>query len=107
MEHCWLQLRVLSGCGRNLPDKSSVEETESGDEGDGSSITGGEVTEAIKQLLGGWAPGVDEVRVEFLKALDNVGLSWLADFCNVMWSSGRYLWIGRQGLMIPSLRMWT
>ncbi|CAI5657068.1 unnamed protein product [Oreochromis niloticus] len=37
---------------------------------DESSIYGGEATEAVKKLLGGRAPGVDEVRTEFLKALD-------------------------------------
>ena len=31
----------------------------------------------VRKLLGGRAPGVDEVRPEFLKALDVVGLSWL------------------------------
>jgi len=30
-----------------------------------------------EDLLSGIAPGVDEVRTEFLKALDVVGLSWL------------------------------
>lgn len=32
-------------------------------------------------LLGGRAPGVDEIRPDFLKALDVVGLSWLARLC--------------------------
>lgn len=39
-----------------------------------SSISGHEVTEAAKELLGGRAPGVDEVHPEFLKPLDVVGL---------------------------------
>lgn len=44
---------------------------------DDSSIYGNEATEAVKKHLGGRAPGVDEVRTEFLKALDIIGLSWL------------------------------
>lgn len=32
------------------------------------------MTVAVKQLLGGRAPGVDEVGPDFLKALDVVGL---------------------------------
>ena len=39
-----------------------------------------------KKLLGGMAPGVDEICPEFLKALDVAGLSWLTRFCNVMWT---------------------
>uniref|UniRef100_A0A669BVU6 Endonuclease/exonuclease/phosphatase domain-containing protein n=1 Tax=Oreochromis niloticus TaxID=8128 RepID=A0A669BVU6_ORENI len=61
----------------NPTDTSSEEEAESGDEGDDPPISGGEVTEAVKQLLDDRAPGVDEVHPEFLKALDVVGLSWL------------------------------
>ena len=43
----------------------------------GTPISGAEVAEVVKKLLGGKAPGVDEVRPEFLRALDVVGLSWL------------------------------
>ncbi|KAI3364544.1 hypothetical protein L3Q82_011327 [Scortum barcoo] len=42
-----------------------------------SSITQAEVTEVVRKLLGGKAPGVDEIRPEYLKSLDVVGLSWL------------------------------
>ena len=41
--------------------------------GMGSPISGTEVAEVVRKLLGGRAPGVDEVRPEFLKALDVVG----------------------------------
>ncbi|TWW71090.1 hypothetical protein D4764_17G0005730 [Takifugu flavidus] len=34
------------------------------------------------------SPGVDEIRPEFLKALDVVGLSWLTRLCNIVWTSG-------------------
>ncbi|KAI3374010.1 hypothetical protein L3Q82_022568 [Scortum barcoo] len=36
-----------------------------------------QVTEVVRKLLGGKAPGVDEIRPEYLKSLDVVGLSWL------------------------------
>lgn len=45
----------------NPTDTSSVEEADSLNEGDDSSITRAEISEAIKQLLGGQAPGMDEV----------------------------------------------
>ena len=64
----------------------------------GSPISGAEVAEVVKKLLGGRAPGVDEVRPEFLKAMDVVGLSWLTR----LWRGhrGQCLWIGR-------LRWWS
>ena len=43
----------------------------------GSLISGAEVTEVVKKLIAGRVPGVDEIRPEFLQALDAVGLSWL------------------------------
>ncbi len=42
---------------------------------------------AVKKLLGGKAPGVDEIRPEYLKSLDVVGLSWLTRLCNIAWRS--------------------
>ena len=55
----------------------SGKEAGPGDSGMGSPISGAEVAEVVRKLLGGRAPGVDEVHPEFLKALDVVGLSWL------------------------------
>lgn len=58
-----LTTRILSGGGRNSSRTflnllmSSIEEAESGDDKDDSSITLGEVTDLVKQLLGGRAPG--------------------------------------------------
>ena len=64
---------------------SSIEEAEAeGSEAD-SSITQAEVTEVVKKLLGGKAPGVDEIRPEYLKSLDVVGLSWLTRLCSIAW----------------------
>ncbi|KAI3352720.1 hypothetical protein L3Q82_019300 [Scortum barcoo] len=53
---------------------------------DSTSITQAEVTEVVRKLLGGKAPGVDEIRPEYLKSLDVVGLSWLTRLCNIAWS---------------------
>ncbi|KAK3541858.1 hypothetical protein QTP86_008196 [Hemibagrus guttatus] len=72
----------------NPTDTPSVEEPEAeGSEVD-SFITQAEVTEVVQQLLGGKAPGVDEIRPEYLKSLDVVGLSWLTRLCNIAWRSG-------------------
>ncbi|KAI3368218.1 hypothetical protein L3Q82_007945 [Scortum barcoo] len=55
----------------------------------GALISGAEVAEAVKQLLAGsGAPGVDEIRPGYLKALDVVGLSWLTQLYNIAWTSG-------------------
>ena len=56
----------------NPTNTSSVEDAESGDSGGDSAITGAEVTEVVKKLHGGRALGMDNVRPEFLKALDVV-----------------------------------
>ncbi|TWW55948.1 hypothetical protein D4764_09G0009980 [Takifugu flavidus] len=48
----------------------SSEEAGPGDLGTGSLVSGAEVAEVVKKLLGGKAPGVDEIHPEFLKALD-------------------------------------
>ncbi|XDV11655.1 hypothetical protein PO909_000531 [Leuciscus waleckii] len=62
---------------------SSIEEAEAeGSEVD-SSITWAEVTEVVKKLLGGKAPGVDEIHPEYLKSLDVVGLSWRTRLCSI------------------------
>uniref|UniRef100_A0A8C6S4J5 Reverse transcriptase domain-containing protein n=1 Tax=Neogobius melanostomus TaxID=47308 RepID=A0A8C6S4J5_9GOBI len=73
---------------------SSDEEAEAGDSEGGSSITQAEVTEVVRKLLGGKAPGADEIRLEYLKSLDVVGLSWLTRLCNIEWRSGTVPWIG-------------
>ncbi|KAK3528563.1 hypothetical protein QTP70_002803 [Hemibagrus guttatus] len=72
----------------NSTDTPSVEEPEAEDSEVDSFITQAEVTEVVQQLLGGKAPGVDEIRPEYLKSLDVVGLSWLTRLCNIAWRSG-------------------
>ncbi|KAM4590384.1 uncharacterized protein V3H82_004354 [Fundulus diaphanus] len=67
----------------NPTNTSSIEEAEPEDSGSGSPISGAEVAEVVKKLLGGKAPGVDEIRPEYLKALDVVGLCWLTRLCNI------------------------
>ena len=52
----------------------------------GALISGAEVAEVVKKLLGGRAR-VDEVRPEFLKTLDVVGLSWLTRLCTIALTS--------------------
>ncbi|TWW71552.1 R2DM Retrovirus-related Pol polyprotein from type II retrotransposable element [Takifugu flavidus] len=66
----------------SIPPTPSNEEAGPGDLGIGSHISGAEVAEVGK------APGVDEIRPEFLKALDVIGLSWLTRLCNIAWTSG-------------------
>ncbi|KAI3361694.1 hypothetical protein L3Q82_002046 [Scortum barcoo] len=66
----------------------STEEAEAEDSEVDSSITQAEVTKVVRKLLCGKAPGVDEIRLEYLKSLDDVGLSWLTRLCNIALGSG-------------------
>ncbi|KAI3360120.1 hypothetical protein L3Q82_014441 [Scortum barcoo] len=61
----------------NPTETPSSEEVEARDSEVDSSITQAKVTEVVCKLLSGKAPGVDEIRPEYLKSLDVVGLSWL------------------------------
>ncbi|KAK3572793.1 hypothetical protein QTP86_007398 [Hemibagrus guttatus] len=81
----------------NPTDTPSVEEPEAEDSEVDSFITQAEVTEVVQQLLGGKAPGVDEIRSEYLKSLDVVGLSWLTHLCNIAGSHSS----ASQGKSIP------
>ncbi|KAK3539585.1 hypothetical protein QTP70_010256 [Hemibagrus guttatus] len=69
-------------------DTPSVEEPEAEDSEVDSFITQAEVTEEVQELLDSKAPVVDEIRPEYLKSLDVVGLSWLTCLCNIAWRSG-------------------
>ncbi|KAK3565106.1 hypothetical protein QTP86_033155, partial [Hemibagrus guttatus] len=77
------------------------EEPEAGDSEVDSFITQAEVTEVVQQLLGGKAPGVDEIRPEYLKSLDVVGLSWLTRLCNIAWRSGTVPLDWATGVLVP------
>ncbi|KAK3517356.1 hypothetical protein QTP70_004695 [Hemibagrus guttatus] len=81
----------------NPTDTPSVEEPEAED----SFIIQAEVTEVVQQLLGGKAPGVDEIRPEYLKSLDVVGLSWLTRLCNIAWQSGTVPLDWATGVVVP------
>ncbi|KAK3526422.1 hypothetical protein QTP70_025454, partial [Hemibagrus guttatus] len=85
----------------NPTDTPSVEEPEAKDSEIDSFITQAEVTEVVQQLLGGKAPGVDEIRPEHLKSLDVVGLSWLTHLCNIAWRSGTVPLDWATGVVIP------
>ena len=85
----------------NPTNTPSVEEEDPGGSGGGPPITGAEVTEVVKKLLGGRAPGVDEIRPEYLRALDVVGLSWLTRLCNIAWSSGAVPLDWQTGVVVP------
>ncbi|TWW77636.1 R2 Retrovirus-related Pol polyprotein from type I retrotransposable element [Takifugu flavidus] len=58
----------------NPTNTPSSKEVGPGDLEMGSHISGAEVAEVVTKLLGGKAPGVDEIRPEFLKALDVTGV---------------------------------
>ncbi|KAK3518499.1 hypothetical protein QTP70_001476 [Hemibagrus guttatus] len=77
------------------------EEPEAEDSEVDSFITQAEVTEVVQQLLGGKAPVVDEIRPEYLKSLDVVGLSWLTRLCNIAWRSGTVPLDWATGVVVP------
>ncbi|KAK3506344.1 hypothetical protein QTP70_005033 [Hemibagrus guttatus] len=85
----------------NPTDTPSVEEPEAEDSEVDSFITQAEVTEVVQQLLGGKALGVDEIRPEYLKSLDVVGLSWLTRLCNIAWQSGTVPLDWATGVVVP------
>ena len=78
--------------------KADLESSETG-----LPISGDEVAEVFKKLLGGKAPGVDKVHPEFLRALDVVGLSRLTSLGH----RGQSLWTGRSRWWSPSLKRGT
>ncbi|CAF4940420.1 unnamed protein product, partial [Rotaria sp. Silwood2] len=47
-----------------------------------------EVSSAIKSLKSGKAAGIDEIRPEMLKALNNGGIRWLTRIRAVVWKTG-------------------
>ncbi|KAK3542751.1 hypothetical protein QTP70_001881 [Hemibagrus guttatus] len=79
----------------------SVEEPEAEDSEVDSFITQAEVTEVVQQLLGGKPLGVDEIRPEYIKSLDVVGLSWLTRLCNIAWRSGTVPLDLATGVVVP------
>ncbi|KAI3359498.1 hypothetical protein L3Q82_013894 [Scortum barcoo] len=98
--HCRMVEEILEDL-LNPTDLPSNEEAEAGDSEVDSSITRAEVTEVVRKLLGGKAPGVDEIRPEYLKSLDVVGLSWLTRLCNIAWRLGTVPLEWQTGLVVP------
>ena len=66
-----------------------------------SFITQAEVTEVVEKLLCGKAPGVDEIRPEYHKSLDVVGLSWLTHLCSIEWQSRTVPLDWQTGVVVP------
>ncbi|XP_055362025.1 uncharacterized protein LOC129603656 [Betta splendens] len=85
----------------NPSDMPSAEEAEAGDSEADSPITQAEVTEVVSKLLGGRAAGVDEIRPEYLKSLDVVGLSWVTRLCNIAWRRGTVPLDWTTGVVVP------
>ncbi|TWW67411.1 hypothetical protein D4764_02G0004520 [Takifugu flavidus] len=67
----------------------------------GAADAGADVAEVVKQLPGVGAPGADEIRPGYLKALDVVGLSWLTRLCNIEWTSGAVAPDWQTGVVVP------
>ncbi|KAI3377438.1 hypothetical protein L3Q82_008416 [Scortum barcoo] len=88
----------------NPTDLPSNEEAEAGVSEVDSSITQAEVTEVVRKLRSGKAPGVDEIRPEYLKSLDVVGLSWLTRLCNITWRLGTVPLVWQTGVVVPLLK---
>ncbi|KAL0169720.1 hypothetical protein M9458_034316, partial [Cirrhinus mrigala] len=80
---------------------SSIEEAEAGGSEADSTISRAEVAEVVEKLPGGKAPGVDEIRPEYLKSLDVVGLSWLTRLCNIAWRLGTVPLDWQTGVVVP------
>ncbi|KAI3368910.1 hypothetical protein L3Q82_025425 [Scortum barcoo] len=85
----------------NPTDLPSNEEAEAGDSEVDSSITRAEVTEVVRKLLRWQGAGVDEIRPEYLKSLDVVGLSWLTRLCNIAWRLGTVPLEWQTGVVVP------
>ncbi|KAI3361516.1 hypothetical protein L3Q82_013666, partial [Scortum barcoo] len=55
----------------------------------------------LRKLHSGKAPGVDEIRPEYLKSLDVVGLSWLTCLCSIAWRLGTVPLEWQTGVVVP------
>ncbi|KAI3358957.1 hypothetical protein L3Q82_015343 [Scortum barcoo] len=101
--HCRTVEEILRGSPQSYTDLPSSEEAEAGVSEVDSSITQAEVTEVVRKCkLHGKAPGVDEIRPEYLKSLDVVGLSWLTrllQHCMEVGDSASGVW--QTGVVVP------
>lgn len=85
----------------NPTNTSSMLEAELEVDGGSSSISLVEVTEVVKHLRSGKAPGIDEIQPEMLKALGVEGLSWLTRLFNIAWESGTVPKEWQTGVVVP------
>ena len=102
---CWPQLGTLWIGRRNTSKTSSIPPTRRmvRKQGLGTRVR---ALLSLELRLPRWsksssASGVDEIRPEFLKALDVVGLSWLTQLCNIacMWGAVSLDW--QTGVVVP------
>ena len=82
----------------NMP---SMGEAELENDGGSMSISLVEVTEVVKQLQSGKAPGIDEIRPQMLKTLGVKGLSWLTHLFNIALESGTVPKEWQTGMVVP------
>ena len=82
----------------NMP---SLMEAELEVDGGSSSISLMEVTEVVKHLRSGKAPGIDEIQLEMLEALGVEGLSWLTRLFNIAWESVTVPKEWQTGVVVP------
>ncbi len=66
-----------------------------------NSPTVAEVEEAVKHLKPGKAAGVDEIRPEMLKAMNQKGLEWLTRVFEVVWKTGKTPIDWQTGVVVP------
>ncbi|KAI3363117.1 hypothetical protein L3Q82_011764 [Scortum barcoo] len=86
----------------NPTDLPFNEEAEAGVSEVDSSITQAEVTEVVHVSSSvARRLGVDEIRPEYLKSLDVVGLSWLTRLCNIAWRLGTVPLVWQTGVVVP------
>ena len=85
----------------NPTNTPSMMEAELEVDGGSSSISLMEVTEVVKHLRSGKAPGIDEIQPEMLKALGVEGLSWLTRLFNIAWESGTVPKEWQTGVVVP------
>ncbi|CAF3333272.1 unnamed protein product [Rotaria sp. Silwood2] len=81
-----------SGHNNNVNEKVS---------GGSNDITMAEVASAIKSLKSGKAAGIDEIRPEMLKTLNDDGIRWLTRICGIVWRTGKAPTDWQTGIVIP------
>lgn len=73
----------------------------SGCQGGGHLVSGAEVAEAVQQLCGSGALGIDEISPGYPRALDVIRQSWLTRQWNSTWTSGVVPLEWQTGVVVP------